>query len=189
MPRTIDLIGKKFGHLLVNERMKDHKGFVRYLCICDCEKIHSVLRTHLVSGKITHCGCQRSIGANHQQWKGVGDISGAFWYDKVVRSASGVKGNRRTKELSITIEEAWNLFQKQGGKCALSGIPLYFPEKSKGDYTASLDRIDSTKEYSIENVQWVHKHINIMKNKFPNQYFINMCKNIANCAGGACELN
>ena len=52
--------------------------------------------------------------------------------------------------------------------------------------TASLDRIDSSKGYVIGNVQWVHKDINIMKNKFDNQYFIDMCKKIAS---GACEIN
>ena len=36
----------------------------------------------------------------------------------------------------------------------------------------SLDRIDSSKGYEENNVQWVHKDINLMKNKYDNKYFI-----------------
>ena len=46
--------------------------------------------------------------------------------------------------------------------------------------TASLDRIDSKKGYIKGNLQWVHKDLNIMKNSYPNQYFIEMCKKVAN---------
>lgn len=181
-------IGKKFGMLTPIVQQKDKNGYnTRYLCNCDCGATHSVSKTHLRSGKITHCGCQRSVGAKHTSWTGVGDISSGFWYDKIIRSASGQKGNRRVKKVEITIQEAWDLFLKQDRKCALSGIELKFPRAHKDKtYTASLDRIDSSKDYSLDNVQWVHKHINIMKNKFENQYFIDMCKKIA---GGACEIN
>lgn len=43
----------------------------------------------------------------------------------------------------------------------------------------SLDRIDSKKGYVVGNVQWVHKDINRMKNTFPQDYFIQVCKQIA----------
>jgi hypothetical protein len=87
--------------------------------------------------------------------------------------------------LSLTIEQAWELYQKQEGKCALSGLPIFFPATNKGEFTASLDRIDSSKGYIEGNVQWVHKDINIMKNKFPQDYFIKICKLVA---GGGCEI-
>jgi len=94
---------------------------------------------------------------------------------------------RKPKELNITIEYAWDIFISQERRCALSGLELAFPKVSKDkNWTASLDRIDSSKGYVEGNVQWVHKDVNIMKNKFDNQYFINMCKKIA---GGACETN
>jgi len=175
-------IGNKFGKLLALNKEKDKNGYyTRYKCLCDCGNIHIVSTTHLRAGRITHCGCERSFGAKHSLWAGIGEISSAFWYDKIIRSASGVKGNRRIKKVTITIEEAWNLFLKQERKCALTGIILIFPNKSKGSYTASLDRIDSSKDYTLDNVQWVHKDINIMKNKFDNQYFIDMCKKVAAC--------
>ena len=183
-------LGIKFGMLTPISLEKDKNGYnTRYLCKCDCGNTHSVSKTHLRRGLITHCGCKRSVGSKHAQWNGVGEISGEYWYMHIVRSANGSKSGSRTrksKDLTITIEKAWELFLKQERKCALSGITLTFPKKWKDrTYTASLDRIDSSKGYVEGNVQWVHKDINIMKNKFDNQYFIRMCKLVA---GGACEI-
>ena len=46
--------------------------------------------------------------------------------------------------------------------------------------TASLDRIDSKKAYTVDNIQWVHKDINMLKNKYDQEYFIHMCTLVAN---------
>jgi hypothetical protein len=174
-------IGNKFGKLLAIEEVAERKsGGIRYKCLCDCGNTHEAFATHLRRGLITHCGCNPHRGAKHHQWTGVGEISSAFWYDRIIRSANGSKrGNqtRKPKELTLTIQEAWDLFLQQDRKCALSGIELTFPSKWKDkSWTASLDRIDSSEGYILGNVQWVHKDVNIMKNKFSKTYFINICK-------------
>ena len=46
--------------------------------------------------------------------------------------------------------------------------------------TASLDRIDSTRGYTVDNIQWIHKDLNRMKWNLPNDYFINICTLVAN---------
>ena len=86
---------------------------------------------------------------------------------------------RRPIELAITIQQAWELFLAQGRKCALSGEPIAFPRINAEKGTASLDRIDSNLGYVLGNVQWVHKDVNIMKNKFDQDYFIGLCVKIA----------
>lgn len=53
-------------------------------------------------------------------------------------------------------------------------------EGDKLDSTASLDRIDSSKDYTIGNVQWIHKSINLMKNVIPQDIFVEWCVKIAN---------
>lgn len=176
----INDLGKKFGKLTPIELEKDKDGYnTRYICKCDCGNTHSVSKTHLRSGRITHCGCSPHRGAKHHQWSGVGEISGDFWYEHVLRSSNGSKG-RKTKELSVSIDYAWGLFLKQDRKCALSGILLTFPKKSKDkNYNASLDRIDSSKGYIEGNIQWVDKHVNKMKNDFDQDYFIGICKKIS----------
>jgi len=176
-------IGNKFGKLLAIEEVKERKsGGIRYKCLCDCGNTHEAFATHLRRGLITHCGCSPHRGAKHHQWTGVGEISGDFWYTHIVRSANGSKNHnkvRRPKELTLTIQEAWDLFIEQRRRCALSGVELTFPKKWKDkSWTASLDRIDSSKGYVLGNVQWVHKDVNIMKNKFDNRYFINVCREV-----------
>jgi len=69
------------------------------------------------------------------------------------------------------------LFQKQNGKCALSGVEISLLKKS-GVSTASLDRVDSSKGYIKGNVQWVHKDVNFMKYNFDESYFLDMCKKV-----------
>lgn len=179
--KKIEIIGEKFGKLkVISVHSKTRDGHERYICSCDCGNNHNVLKAHLLSGKITSCGCGRPKGSSHKQWDGVGDISGDFWYNHIIRSATGDKGKRKELELSIDKTYAWNLFLFQNKKCALSGLSLKFPEKYKDKtYTASLDRIDSSKGYVEGNVQWVHKDINLMKNKFDQDYFINICKLIS----------
>jgi len=77
----------------------------------------------------------------------------------------------------ITIEAVWDLFLAQNRKCALSGLPLKFGSGNKGN--ASLDRIDSTKGYTLGNVQWVDKDVNKMKMDLSQPYFIELCRRIS----------
>lgn len=48
-----------------------------------------------------------------------------------------------------------------------------------GKCTASLDRIDSGQGYTNSNIQWVHSMVNMCKNKYPQDKFIEMCRAVA----------
>ena len=59
-----------------------------------------------------------------------------------------------------------DLFLQQDCKCALTGVPIAFTRKYKGkgvNQTASLDRINSKVGYTPNNIQWVHKSVNVIK--------------------------
>jgi len=45
--------------------------------------------------------------------------------------------------------------------------------------TASLDRIDSSKGYTPDNTQWLHKRVNKSKMEFDQKDFITMCRAVA----------
>ena len=62
------------------------------------------------------------------------------------------------------------------GKCSLTGWDL---SMCYTNGTASFDRIDSDKPYEIGNVQWVHTMVNMCKNKYDQNKFIEMCRAIA----------
>jgi hypothetical protein len=89
----------------------------------------------------------------------------------------------RKIEYRLDNEYLWSLFLEQDKRCALSGVEInFFPNytsRNKTKQTASLDRIDNTKGYIKGNVQWVHKSVNLMKNKYNQQEFIQWCKLIS----------
>ena len=45
-----------------------------------------------------------------------------------------------------------------------------------------------SKGYHLNNIQWVHKDINFMKGNLNNEYFIELCKKVAQESGGGCEV-
>jgi hypothetical protein len=109
---------------------------------------------------------------NNSQWKGYNEIP-YNWFSRYFER----KGRKKKHSGDINIEQVYELWIKQNKKCALSGVLIGFYDCGT-NHTCSIDRIDSLKEYTLDNIQLVHKDVNIMKNKFDNQYFINMCKNI-----------
>lgn len=118
------------------------------------------------------------IGNQSKAFKGYGEI-GACYFQTLVRSAKN-----RGYNFNLTIKEIWNLFIQQNRKCKLSGEELCFSSQkqiARGiEQTASLDRIDNFKPYNVDNIQWVHKNINIMKGKGTDENLINLCKKITN---------
>ncbi len=84
----------------------------------------------------------------------------------------------RNLDFFITINELWDIYLKQDKKCALSGVDIGW-SKIGQSHTASIDRIDNSIGYTKNNVQLVHKDINFMKQYFQQNYFIQMCKAVA----------
>lgn len=116
-------------------------------------------------------------GVKNPQWKSPNEIPYS-WFSKYFERSN------RKRTGNITITDVYNLWIHQDKKCALSGVIIGFNDDGNG-HTCSIDRIDSKKNYLLDNIQLVHKDINLMKNKFEQKYFIDMCKKIA---GEACEV-
>jgi len=61
--QPLDLIGQRFGRLLVIERAEDHidpksgKHKTMWLCQCDCGNTHIARGTNLRNGTVKSCGC------------------------------------------------------------------------------------------------------------------------------------
>lgn len=186
-----DLANQVFGKLTaVKPDGKNKAGQYFWISKCECGAEHRCLGTSLLSGQTTRCKqCtkQRWLDQNYMRATSVGDLTSAWWSAKVVKRANGhnnshfLKGRKKTYKLTITMEQAWQLFEKQEYRCALSGLPLSFPkDRNPHGGTASLDRINSDGNYTLDNVQWVHKDINRLKNAFNQDYFIELCKAIVN---------
>lgn len=174
----VDYTGKTFGDwtVLGPKTCKKEPGSTKYvtkwLCQCACGSEPSwVIKRNLLRGASKGCfKCYgtRNSSSNNGNWKGYGEISGEVFN----RVKTGAK--QRGISLDVSMVDLQNLWLAQKGICALSGLSIEL-----GD-TASLDRIDSLKSYCLGNIQWVHKTINIMKNDFPEEVFINMCVYVSN---------
>jgi hypothetical protein len=64
MPPKLDLLGKRFGKLLVLSEVpkRGQSGKVRWECLCDCWNLTTVFAGDLASGSTRSCGCL--IGQN-----------------------------------------------------------------------------------------------------------------------------
>lgn len=103
-----------------------------------------------------------------------GELKRSFWNTRIVKK-SRIRGIYLDPHFKL--EDAEEIFFRQEGLCALSGIPIQLrPFKQ---LTASLDRINSSLGYTKNNVQWVHKHINLMKSKLDDATFILLCNVIS----------
>jgi hypothetical protein len=173
MGATKDLVGLNIGKLTVIEKTDKRKsGSVIWLCKCDCGNYKELRTYHITHQIVKSCGCL-SKGENNPSWKGYKEIPG-----KQLRRIR-VDAKNRGIEFDVTNEEIWDLFLKQDRKCALTGQPIKMVRLGKDKCgNASLDRIDSSKGYTIDNVQWVDKKINMLKNNYSVDKFIAMCKAI-----------
>lgn len=87
---------------------------------------------------------------------------------------------RRKIPFELNILDAEAIFKKQGGVCALSGLPIKLrPALPIKMVTASLDRVSPNLGYTKNNIQWVHKHVNLMKSLLDNKTFIILCNVIS----------
>lgn len=87
---------------------------------------------------------------------------------------------KRNIEFTVSNEYLLCLYLEQCGKCYFSGLNIEFSTRdTRPKRTASIDRIDSTKGYIEGNVHWVHKVVNMMKQKLSSEEFVKWCKIIA----------
>jgi len=90
------------------------------------------------------------------------------------------KAKGKLPECTISADYMFELFNKQQGKCALSGVPL---KLEVGSLTVlSIDKIRPEKGYTIGNVQWVAWAVNRAKGEMSQQMFLDMCKKVSESA-------
>jgi hypothetical protein len=87
-------------------------------------------------------------------------------------------------EYGITTEDVIDMWEMQGGKCALSGVLMThqrdgtYGDRKKKEFNASIDRINPQGPYVRENVQLVAARVNTMKHTLGEDMFMWWVKNI-----------
>jgi len=109
----------------------------------------------------------------------------AYLRNLYTHSKSNIKCGRRAKsglDWEITPEDLINLWEKQQGRCAISGVYLTHHKDGTGykEFNASIDRKCGDKGYTLHNVQLVAYRINIMKHTLSEDMFYWWVKTINN---------
>lgn len=163
---------------ILNQLSKNKRRY--YTVQCNCGYVGERRKDLVDSGRTTECKVcstkrtSRNYGMP-SNFKGIEGLSMTH-YSHIKNGA-----NKRGLSFSVSINFLWELFVKQKGKCALTGVDLVLVPKIKNTnanwsiITASVDRIDSDKGYEENNVQWVHKEINRFKNNYSMLDFLSMC--------------
>lgn len=193
----INVLGKKFGNWTVLKLAGYHKGSNnksnwitwKYLAECVCGRRYKVWWSDLKSGKSKQCHeCHMKshkwpkinrinlFGPGNNNFKGKGVIP-SFYYKRVESNAE-----LRNLEFRISIDDLDKQWRKQNGRCFYTGLPLIAPSSyytengNEFSLMGSLDRINSKKGYTTNNIVWTSKTVNKIKMHFPSKVFIDMCK-------------
>lgn len=87
------------------------------------------------------------------------------------------RSKRRGWNCDITIDYLRELWCKQNGLCAISNIPMtYIFNSGRTPTNLSVDRIDSKKPYTKDNIQLVCMAVNQMKSDLDNATFYRFCE-------------
>ena len=168
-------IGDKYKHWTVIGGPKTNEyNCLVWECQCDCGTIRWMPGNELTNPNMSiqciKCAAKERGEKQAKKKKKIGDLK-LTRYTKLQRSAE-----KRGIEFNVTMQELWDLYEKQSGKCAITGDSLPNIEE------ASLDRIDSNKGYYVGNIQWTTYQANVSKHLMSMNELYTFCKKVLNHA-------
>lgn len=157
---------------------KEDRYFVKFKCRCG--NIDYKRLTHL--NKMKYKCCKKCSRKNNypEQRKARNHFEHNIHKQWIKNINFNSKRGAKNFENNLTNLDLYNKLVEQNFKCYYSGIELNVLNIFKRDSNASIDRLNSDKHYTFDNINWVYKPINIMKNDFKSEDFIKICKKIAN---------
>ena len=185
MAKIIDLTGKRFGKLKVikQSKIRGNRGQIKWDCVCDCGSKHIVTGESLRGGKSKSCGCYKQ---NYKPKNMIQDRELAilkFQYAHLVR-----RHKKRFKTKVISLQEYCEMVKDKCGYCGVIGLTVLEDRrcwtKSKGLISNTivkingLDRKNSDKGYTKDNVVTCCKHCNIAKNTMTEDEFYKWIKKV-----------
>jgi len=90
--------------------------------------------------------------------------------------------NSRSRSIYVDIkkEDIENLWEDQQGKCYYTGIDMLYTYGANSPYQVSIDRVDSNKAYTLDNIVLCCQAINLAKRNYPVEIFTQFITKIKN---------
>jgi hypothetical protein len=165
---TKTLVGRTFGHYSVLRRAATKAKKTYWLCRCTCGNEREVQRGHLSSGAIVSCGCigkrNQSDALKRGSHRKAGTGSFAAAVRRVMRE---YKCSAATDGRAFALSEAefQDLLVRACSYCGRSPSRVVTLRSGARHLVGGIDRIDSARGYSRENVVPccrscnLHKHV------------------------------
>lgn len=172
--KKINMIGLKFGRLLVISELPDRDKYSRivYHCQCDCGKFHNVTGKLLRQGKVKSCGCLHNTLnklSKHRLYSIIHGIK-TRCYNKNHHEFYNYGGR------GIKVCDEW-----------LNDFMSFYTWAMNNGYRDNLtiDRIDNNKGYSPDNCRFVDKKTQ-QQNRRSNRYYT--INGESRCLKNWCEI-
>lgn len=189
MPRFKDRTGDKHGRLtVISHSGKDHRNKHLWLCLCECGNEKVVVSDNLSSGKSNSCGCLKSefLARKGNQYGLYDDREVALL--KV--QYSHLKRRNKLKSFSdvISFDEFCTISKSPCKYCGLEyskeiedRLNESKKQKRLSDHVLKcngVDRVDSSKGYTVENSVACCKYCNTAKNTMTESEFYTWIKRV-----------
>ena len=86
-----------------------------------------------------------------------------------------LKDIRGRADTTITIEDLVDLWDKQKGNCALSGLPMTYDHIGSSLDAVSIDRVNPNGQYILSNIRLTSKWANMARNTLTDLEFVDWC--------------
>ena len=141
MSKINDITGRRFRHLVAVERVGSNpKGHSLWLCKCDCGREVINLSNRLLTGNSGTCGCRNGHGMRYERIY-------RTWINMKQRCFNPTQKNYKYYgKKGISVCKEW-----------VESFKIFYEWAMKSGYSENLtiDRIDSKKDYSPGNCQWL----------------------------------
>ncbi len=160
---AINLVGKKFTHLLVQKRGENKGKEPCWLCLCDCGSITTVRGSGLRSGSTKSCGClARNVTKNRSITHGkFGTAEWRAW--AAMKSRCYLQTNKSYSSYGgrgISVCEEW-----------LDSFEAFFADMGvRPSAHHQLDRINNNGNYERSNCRWATRKVNINNRRVTVRY-------------------
>jgi hypothetical protein len=162
---SISYVGQTYGMLTILKQYNNKKS-IYFTCKCECGSIKEIRKDAIIGprAETKSCGCYLKEHGNGK--RGQYDARG------YLLSAARYRATERGMEFTITKEDI-----VIPDKCPLLGIDI-IPKAKDRRHSPSLDRIDSTKGYTPDNIWVVSSRANTLKNDASLQELQTLVENL-----------